>query len=482
MKKISIIISVFIILSSCTKLEDLNKNTKDPSAVSGESLFTGAQKNLFDQMWSANVNMNIFRMFAQYWTETTYIDEANYDLMTRTIPDNHWDVLYRDVLKDLKESAKIIGETEYPTDPSPAVKKNRLAIVDIMAVYTWSVLVETFGDIPYTKALDIEIPLPAYDDGETVYKDLITRLDADMADMDPSPSLGSFDAADNMYNGDVASWLKFANSLKLRMGMLLSDVDATYAKTIVEEAAADPVGLISSNSEKAQIIYLASQPNTNPIYDDLVASGRNDFVAANTIVDFMDSLNDPRMPYYFTYAPSTTTYIGGLYGESNDFASYSHVADDIQLPDAPAVILDYTEVEFLLAEACEKGFTVGGTAESHYDAAITASITDWGGSATDASTYLAQADVAYTTAGGTYQQKIGVQKWLALYNRGFEAWQSWRKFDYPVLIAPPEAVSDVPVRFTYPIAEQTLNGANWTTASAAIGGDDVAIKLFWDLY
>ncbi len=481
MKKISIILSVFIILSSCTKLEDLNKNTKDPSAVSGESLFTGAQKNLFDQMWSANVNMNIFRMFAQYWTETTYIDEANYDLMTRTIPDNHWDVLYRDVLKDLKESAKIIGETEYPTDPSPAVKKNRLAIIDIMAVYTWSVLVETFGDIPYTKALDIEIPLPAYDDGETVYKDLITRLDADMADMDAAS--GSFNAADNMYNGDVASWLKFANSLKLRMGMLLSDVDPTYAKTVVEEAAADPTLLFESNSEKAQIIYLGASPNCNPIYDDLVASGRNDFVAANTIVDFMDSLNDPRMPFYYTYAPGTTEYIGGIYGDPNDFTAYSHVADAIQLATAPGILMDYTEVQFLLAEAAALGWSVGGTAEGYYDAAITASIEDWGGSSTDAATYLAQADVAWATAGGDYKQKIGCQKWIAMYNRGFEAWQSWRKFDFPVLYPNPvEAYSDIPVRFTYPIAEQTLNGTNYAAAAAAIGGDDVATKLFWDLY
>ena len=479
MKKISIIISVFIILSSCTKLEDLNKNTKDPSSVTGESLFTGAQKNLFDQMVSANVNMNIFRMFAQYWTETTYIDEANYDLMTRTIPDNHWDVLYRDVLKDLKESAKVIGETDYPTDASPAVKQNRLAIVEVLSVYSWSVLVETFGDIPYDQALDIDNFHPVYDDGLYIYKALIARLNVAIANMDDT--YGSFDVGDNMYQGNVTGWIKFANSLKLRMGMLLSDVDNGYAQTVVEEAVA--ASLIASNTEKAQIIYLGASPNSNPVYDDLVASGRNDFVAANTIVDFMDSLADPRMPFYFTYAPGTTTYIGGLYGESNDFASYSHVADNILLATAPGIIFDYTEVEFLLAEACEKGYNVGGTAESHYNAAITASITDWGGTTTDATTYLAQADVAYTTAGGTYLQKIGVQKWIAMYNRGFEAWQSWRKFDYPVLIAPPEAVSDVPVRFTYPISEQTLNGTNWTAASSHLGplGDDVAQKLFWDL-
>ena len=73
-----------------------------------------------------------------------------------------------------------------------------------------------------------------------------------------------------------------------------------------------------------------------------------------------------------------------------------------------------------------------------------------------------------------------MQKWLALYNRGYEAWTEWRRLDAPSLEAPPEALSVIPVRYTYPIFEQTLNGANWEAASSAIGGDNVGTKLFWD--
>ena len=127
MKKILIIIAVFLVVSSCKKLEDLNKDTKNPEAVTGESLFTGAQKNLFDQMVSSNVNQNIFRLIMQYWTETTYIDESNYDLVTRSIPDRHWNVLYRDVLKDLNESSKIITATTYGGDATPQIKKGNSA-------------------------------------------------------------------------------------------------------------------------------------------------------------------------------------------------------------------------------------------------------------------------------------------------------------------------------------------------------------------
>jgi hypothetical protein len=158
------------------------------------------------------------------------------------------------------------------------------------------------------------------------------------------------------------------------------------------------------------------------------------------------------------------------------------VADLIQTPAFPGTLFDYAEVEFLLAEAVERGYTVGGTAAQHYNNAVTASIEDWGGTALDATGYLANPAVAYATAAGTWKQKIGIQSWIAYYNRGFEAWTQFRKLDYPLLVAPPDALSPFPLRFTYPIEEQTLNGDNWKAASTAIGGDAVDTKLFWDIY
>jgi hypothetical protein len=473
MKKILTILAIFTMLVSCGKLEDLNKNTKDPANVSGESLFTNAQKNLFDQMVNSNVNTNIFRLIVQYWTETTYTDESNYDLTTRTIPDNHWDILYRDVLKNLDESSKVITNTVYAPNESPSVKKNKLAIVEIMAIYSYSILVETFGNIPYTEALNLDNKLPKYDDGLTIYKALLTRLDAAIANIDQTAE--SFGKADNMYNGDAAKWYRFANSLKLRMGMLLSDADAAAAKAAVESAAPNA---FTSNSDNATLVYLGAAPNTNPIYSDLVASGRHDFVPTSTIVLAMTSVDDPRLPFYFT--EYNGGYEGGEPGASNDFYAFSHVADPIQVATFEGMIFDYSEVEFLLAEAKERGFTVTGTAEDHYNTAISASIEYWGGTTAEATAYLSKPEVAYTTASGDWKTKIGMQQWFAYYNRGFEAWTEWRRLDVPVLAPAADALSDIPLRYTYPIAEQTLNGANYTSASATIGGDEVATKLFWD--
>ena len=164
------------------------------------------------------------------------------------------------------------------------------------------------------------------------------------------------------------------------------------------------------------------------------------------------------------------------------YAQYSYVFPAITAPAFPSLLLDYSEVELLLAEAIERGFNVGGTAITHYNNAVTASITYGGGSAVEATAYLAQPTVNYATASVNYKEKIGIQKWIALYNRGWDAWNEWRRLDYPQLEPASDALSNIPVRFPYPVNEQNVNRLNYEQASIAIGGDDVATKLWWDKF
>lgn len=478
MKKILFLLFFTGFAFSCSKdFADLNTDTKRPSAVPPGTLFAGAQKSLIDIMTSSNVNNNIFRMLSQYWTETTYTDESQYDLATRNIPQNFWNTLYLSVLKNLDECQLLIPAQG--AGVVPAVQKNQNACAEILNVYSYMTLVNTFGNVPYSEALDYRNVNPKYDDAAAIYADLATRLDKAIADI--NTSAGGFGSSDLLYGGDMAGWKIFANSLKLRMGMMLADVDAAKAKTIVEAAAA---GAVASNDENVTFHYLSGPPNTNPIWVDLVNSGRKDFVGANTIVDYMKGVNDPRVPLYFT-VDGAGGYSGGIYGTSNNYATFSKPADAILAPDFEALFVDYAEVEFLLAEARERGMNVGGTAAEHYNAGIRASIEYWGGTAAEADAYLAQPSVAYATATGDWKQKIGTQKWLALYNRGFEGWTEWRRFDYPILNVPPGVgltYDDIPRRYTYPIQEQTLNKASYDAASSAIGGDDVTTKIFWDKF
>lgn len=471
MKKYLILLSSVLVVSCASdeKYEDLNRDPNNPTQVSADALFTASEKSLFDQMESTNVNTNVYRLFAQYWTETTYIDESNYDLNTRNIPANHFSEMYRNVLYDLKDSK------------SKADTDNKKAMISVLEVYTWQQLVDTFGNIPYSEALKgNEIPTPTYDDAQTIYEDLIARINEAISMLSVSGGAG-FTSADVIYGGDINQWIKFANSVKLKLAMRVADVPALSTLAQTNAVAAVTAGVFTSNADNATIAYETSPPNTNPLWVDLVQSGRSDFVIANTLVDYMNTLSDPRRAFYFDDNLGAGTYVGGPYGDNNSFSSYTHIGEMIQEPDFRGVILDYAEVEFLLAEAVERGYAVGGTAETHYTAGITASMEDWGVASGDITTYLANPSVAYTTATGTWREKIGFQFWLAMYNRGFEGWCIYRKYDAPVMNTAAISLLPVPKRYTYPLSEQTLNLTNYTAAASAIGGDNLDTPVFWDV-
>lgn len=480
MRKIHIYIvfaTVMLIASCVDSLDDYNLDQKRATVVPAATLFTGAVKNMTDLLTSPSVNTNNFRFYVQHWTTTQYLDEPRYNMTSRLFPQATWQGLYRDVLLDLSESKRLVMEDEITAEN---VRNNQMAQIEIMEVYAWSILLNTFGDIPYSEALNPENSLPAYDDAETVYKDILSRLDASFLVIDPT--VRGFTTGDVLYNGQMAQWLKFGNSLKLKLAMVTADVDPAGAKTRVEAAAPQ---VFTSNEDNAGFGYLNAPPNNNPISSNVKGplNTREDYVIANTLVDAMNSLNDPRRQQYFSQVDGK--FIGGKYGFPNNFATTSTVSAKVADPTLEALLLDYSEVEFLLAEAVERGFNVGGTAADHYNKAVTASVTYWGGTAAEAATYLAQPGVNYASAVGDWKEKIGNQKWIALYNRGFDAWVEWRRLDAPRLSPPAiegTGALTIPKRLIYPINEQTLNGANREAASQAIGGDLAETKLWWDIF
>jgi hypothetical protein len=380
MKKIIYALGLLILTVSCddNALTDLNTDDKNPAEVPASSLFTSAEKTLTDQMVNSNVNRNIFRLVNQQWTETTYLDESNYNWTARKISDNHWNALYAGPLADLITAKKQLENTEIlATDPEFATKtvtkKNQLILIDILTVYTYQILVDTFGDIPYTEALQGSGDyLPKYDKAIDIYKDLIVRLNKDIATIDTNGV--AFDTADVIYGDNLTAWVKFANSIKLKLGINLkaSGVETAIADAAIETGAA---GGFTSNDDNAKLSYMNNLPNTNPIYVDLVFSGRNDFVAAKPFVDALVTLNDPRKTAYFkpTYKAldangdlyTVTGYKGGVVGTKNSQSRFTHPSALIKSATFKGTLLDYSEVEFLLAEAVERGVAVGGTAESH---------------------------------------------------------------------------------------------------------------------
>lgn len=488
-----------LLFSSCydagSEFAAANTNKKAAPDPNASALFAAGQFELVDLLLNANQNRNIFRLTAQYWTQTDYTDESNYDFTTRAIPDNVWDIMYRDVLYRFKLSRDaLLSEKEVASDNPQALqdeKKNKLAVINFMNAYVFSVLVETFGDIPYTEALQGSgNVLPKYDTAANVVNALIDSIDVALTATQNTKEVPSFGASDIVYGGDMIKWRKFANSLKLRLAMLLVDVEPSKAKKMAEEAF--NAGCFSSNADNATVTYGVAPPNTNPLWVDLVQSNRRDYVGTDTFISYLDTTADPRLAIYFaeirrdTLATSPALvikkyYTGQKAGKGADASIYSQPSAYIKKPDLPGVFFAYADVLFYLAEAKEKGFSVTETVEKYYTDAIQASLDEWGVSAADATAYLAQPKVAFATAiGANNLAKIALQKWISLYGRPFDAWTEIRRLDVPKLVLP-EGQDSYPNRLPYPRNEQTRNGASYRDAVSKMNeGDKLSSKLFWD--
>ena len=470
MKKIILITFALGLLVSCESDENyevLNKNPNAPADVTDNQLFVSASNSLTDFIESTSVNENNFRLYAQYWTQTQYTDESNYEMINRSIPQRMFSEFYRDVLQDLKNAKELTSD---------GVK---IAQIELLSVYAYQMLVDAFGDVPYTEALSAEgenkILAPSYDDDVAIYGDLISRAQTALSGLSSAGS--GFGSNDLIFGGSITHWKKFGSSLLVKLGSRLFDQNESTAKSLIEGNYANG---ITSNADNVYVQFEGAPPNTNPLWDDLVQSGRQDFIPADTFVNVINDLSDPRADKFFDPTSKINgAYQGGPYGVTTPFNDNSHISQTLYAPDFRGVLMDYAEISFILAEAARRGFSVGGSAAQHYENGINASMSDWGVSTDEASRYLAQNNVAFTSAAGTDKEKIATQFWIAMYNRGFEGWTVYRLFDHPNL--PNSGTLDLPVprRYTYPQSEQTINGANVKAANG--GNDSQQSRIFWDI-
>ena len=475
MKKIFLFILPAILLVSCVKsLDDYNIDQKNPGQVTAGSLFANSSKVISDVLTTPNVNTNVFRLWVQHWTTTTYTDEPRYDFVTRNIPQNFWTQLYREALMDLQSSKQTVEADEFL---DATIKANQIALTEIMSVYAWTVVVNTWGDVPYSEALQLDNHgQPSYDDAETIYADLFARLDAAIDAIDPAAE--GFGASDLIYGDNMAAWLKFAHSLRLKMAITIADVDQSTAQAAFNSSQSQA---FTSNADNATFEYQAASPNNNPVSANLVPpfTSRQDFVVASTITERMNELNDPRRDVYFADKVGGE-YKGGVPGLTSPYSDFSHAGSRITDPTAEALLLDYAEVQFIKAEAAARGW--GGDATSLYRSGITASMQYWGIGSPAITTYLAQPGINTTVTPANFREVIGNQKWLALYNRGYDAWVEWRRLDYPELEPAENAEGPMPLRLPYITSEYTLNRASVSEAAGRIeGGDESGSKVFWDV-
>ncbi|WP_428231207.1 SusD/RagB family nutrient-binding outer membrane lipoprotein [Flavobacterium sp.] len=467
---------------SCDNLEDLNQDEKAYTTVLPGALMTSAQVEYAFFLTNASVNNNNFRGYAQYWTTTTYTDEVNYNQERRNLGNSNAILLYRDVLQDLVNAEKQIKDKEVLGAVDIAIKKNKIAVLEVQIIMTYQTLVDLFGNVAYSEALDIKgHPYPKYDDAKSIYLDLAARLDVAIADMDVTKE--SFGAADLIYKGNVNNWKILANSVKLKLGLHLADVEPAKAKTMVESAYNS--GVMTNEGQTALFAYFSSLVDMNPLYDTLVNESQT--VPTEFFVNELNAKEDPRRDIFFNpNSKKQGQYKGAPYAKQVSYSDFSNIGPRLKEKTNPGVLFDYTETCFLLADAANRGFSVGDAAEEYYKKGILASMHFWGVSNADAQTYSNRADVAFATAAGTVKEKIAYQLWIAYYNRGYEGWTEYRRLDFPVLKAPSTAVDasggKVPVRNIYSLFDKTLNKENYEQAATAIGGDLMTTKIFWDKF
>jgi len=480
------ILSVFAALAAvtaCGDLTSINQNPNGPVDVPPPSILPSVIQTVVGGVNGVNsLNIRGGGLWVQYYSEIQYRDEDKY--LVRSGTSGGWG-FYNGALEDIQ---RMIQKGVAANAP------NWSAVGRIMKAYTFSVMTDAMGDLPYSQALKADTVLqPAYDTQQFIYNSSLADLAQASSEFDFSSSATGFPTGDLLYGGKLAKWQKFANSLRLRLAIHLSNVDATKAAS--EAAAAVAAGVFTSNADNAQLVYLASSPNRNPIYND--ARGRDDYGMSKTFVDSLTRWNDPRLPVFAQVNKDTIvanrTYQGLPNGLDNGDGPALFYISRIgaywrETASAPMALLTYSEVLFLEAEAAERGWIPGGTAAAatYYNNAITASMEQYGIAAPAITAYLAQAPVAYDAAGANvtgHLRQIAYQKWVSLFMQGMESWTEVRRTGVPALVPGPKAVlTSIPERLPYDDNEAVLNASNLAAAVAAQGfsqGNDITAPLWF---
>ncbi len=467
-------LSIVPLINSCVK-EDLNVDPKHPFVLPSENFLVSGLYQFAYYTTTPNVNFNNYAFFVQYLAETTYFDETRYDLKTRNQPRNHFNRMYVYTIGNIKNAKNQLPKESNST----VVAANKLATLEIFEVLAWENLVNTFGDIPYSEAYEADSKsnyLAKYDDAKSIYIDLLKRLDAVITTINIAEM--GYSSGDVIYKGDMMKWLRTANAIKLRLGINLADTDPALAKGAIESAYLS--GLYQNSSDNFTFNFDRGT-FTNPYYDNFVASGRNDFIPSEMVINTLKAKNDPRIDTWFTKVEVSTgvfDYVGGRFGYQNPFGTRSHLNTAYFLQnDSPASLISYTEIAFILAEAAQRGFDVGGSALDYYAAAIQASFAESG-----ITNLVAAYLVAHPYDATDWKKSIGEQAYIALFGKAFPAWNFTRRLDQPLLVNPASSLTTtIPFRMLYSDQEYVLNGANVNAATTAIGGDEVSTKLFWDV-
>jgi hypothetical protein len=470
-----------LIVGACSEsLTSVNQNPNSPPDIGPEFLFPQAVRSAVENTY-ARMLLAHTSIWAQQTVQIQYPDEEMGLVRSETMQ-AFWNNYYAGSLWDVQT---VIAKGEAAEEP------NIEAVGLIWKTWIFHQVTDLWGDVPYSEALRLGdgITTPVYDTQQDIYTGMIQTLKGAEALLDPAEDgLGS---GDILYADNFERWRRFSVSLRMRLAMRLSEVAPATAQTEFADAFAD--GGFQSNADNAMLRW-PGPPYQNPSYENRVDDGRDDDGISATMVDTLLALNDPRLQLYAELPEDSASQADSTYrGLGNNIETpalprvyYSRIGNFWRFDGAstPTAIMTYSEVLFLEAEAAQRGWIVGSAA-TLYEAAIRANMTQYTAlnspTAAEIDAYVIEPRVVYNVATGLEQ--IALQKWISLYMQGSEAWANQRRTGIPDLVAGPDLlVSRIPVRFTYPPGEQSLNSVNLTAAVTRQGGGlDLVTLIWWDI-
>ena len=399
------------------------------------------------------------------------------------------------------------------------------ALAQILKISAWHKATDMFGPIPYKEAGKGLITVP-YDSQEEVYKSMFKELSdaievlTKYADNGNSKLLPNADA---VYAGDVHKWVVYANSLMLRLAMRVYYADAALSKKYALQAVNHSYGVMKTKDDEAKMERGASLEFKNNL--DVLINQYNECRMGSSMLAYLGGYQDPRLPKFFNTSTVSQAVTVGTYGKYSGVPTGHDVSSNDAFRDSsrpaitsttPTYWMRASEVYFLLAEAALHGFAVGGTAESLYEKGIEMSFEENGIASSEVADYMSSGlkpsaysfhltnpgvnvDVpavteATTAWSGTDEEKlekIMIQKWIALYPNGQEAWTEYRRTGYPKLhsvvtnYSNGEIDSEVGIRrMRFPTNKSTSaeDIANLESARKLLRGglDKAGTRLWWD--
>ncbi len=467
---------VLLLVFGCTKnFEEVNTNPNEPVEVPTAYLMTHAQGEIAVRLWNGWWNGRFGLLYSQYWSQTAYSEESRFQPRQSTTND-YWNSFYTSLM-NLEEIIKLNTDSETSGIASQSgSNSNQIAVCRIMKAYTFHMMTDVWGDIPYEEALlGNENTTPAYTSQQAVYDGLLLELDQAQAqiELDAQGAQG-----DLIYGGNMALWKKFANSLRMRIALRYNPTQTA----VITDAIAD--GVFESSDEDATLVFDGSAPSYNPLYSAFFVDNRTDFSCSKPLIDMLINLGDPRLSFYADPAETSGTYVGLTYGLDSEHTAQEsgpsgvHVSlassTHVLAATSPAIFMGYAEVCFIKSE-----LGLGDGTQAEYEKGIAASLNFWGVEQADISAYVSSVSSATPAT-------IGDQKWLSLYMQGLQGWFEWRRTGYPALSGPADDAGvntgnkEIPSRLYYPTNEQVLNLDNYNAAVSAQGVDNQATILWCD--